>query len=527
MIHEGNEGYVVFVDTDYKPKIYDAEFEVEAELPTGWAEDLSNYRAEEFTRYDTEDFLGDGEKMTVSQYYSNLFDFKDSDEVYTTFNGDVVVVPSDGESFNAEDVDWEGKPYTGQITPDDPDLDPVKADRNKDGKLASWERALGNQVAKGMREGGYSADSFEAQGLSFANQCYACGGKYEVKNMKHKVKLICYDCGELIILPKSQLSENNKRSLIMIEEGFEENEENEDFHRKFPQGISDNVISKFDAESFEASINNRIAMMMHKGKVKTLSGKPHTPRVLTEDKDITPEEMTKRTKVEAESFEAEDCKNVKAFAEYTCAKCGAERGLYEVEDGNFYRFDPDIGGCECGGFDVHSNDFITCRECDDYFHHRGDGWAEHLRIIMNRNEAESFEAQDCYVCGAEGIETSQFGGQNVCSPCTDWKYEADEKFNAVSDEYGISGKRFNPLSRHYIPPSEPVDEDDDDSSWEEADWDDGEELEEEDIFDEVDWQAEGVATPKPTTIATLVGIGALAAYLAPQQIRDFFKNLGK
>jgi uncharacterized protein YbjQ (UPF0145 family) len=45
--------------------------------------------------------------------------------------------------------DWEGKPYTGQIFPDHPDLDPELADRNKDGKMASWERAIGNQVAKG------------------------------------------------------------------------------------------------------------------------------------------------------------------------------------------------------------------------------------------------------------------------------------------------------------------------------------------------------------------------------------------
>jgi hypothetical protein len=81
-------------------------------------------------------------------------------------NTKLVEAGFDAESFEA-DVDWEGKSYTGQINPDDPDLDPVKADRNKDGKLSSWERALGNQVAKGMREGGYSAESFEAE-------CYVC-----------------------------------------------------------------------------------------------------------------------------------------------------------------------------------------------------------------------------------------------------------------------------------------------------------------------------------------------------------------
>ena len=45
--------------------------------------------------------------------------------------------------------DWEGKPYTGQIFPDHPDLDHELADRNQDGKMASWERAIGNQVARG------------------------------------------------------------------------------------------------------------------------------------------------------------------------------------------------------------------------------------------------------------------------------------------------------------------------------------------------------------------------------------------
>lgn len=59
------------------------------------------------------------------------------------------------EVFEAEspynEYDWEGKPYTGQIWGDDVDLDESLADRNKDGKLSSWERAIGNQVARGTR----------------------------------------------------------------------------------------------------------------------------------------------------------------------------------------------------------------------------------------------------------------------------------------------------------------------------------------------------------------------------------------
>ena len=63
----------------------------------------------------------------------------------------------DAESFDAQTKitgytrgkDWEGKPYTGQIFPDHSDLDHELADRNQDGKMASWERAIGNQVARG------------------------------------------------------------------------------------------------------------------------------------------------------------------------------------------------------------------------------------------------------------------------------------------------------------------------------------------------------------------------------------------
>jgi len=48
-------------------------------------------------------------------------------------------------------------------------------------------------------------------------------------------------------------------------------------------------------------------------KVRTLSGDPHIPRELVKDKNITPEEMANRTKVEAESFEADMTKQGKDF----------------------------------------------------------------------------------------------------------------------------------------------------------------------------------------------------------------------
>jgi hypothetical protein len=78
----------------------------------------------------------------------------------------------------------------------DPDFNPVKADRNKDGKISNWEKSVGNAVAKGIRE--------------------------------HK------------------------------------------------------------------------EMKGAEGKVRTMSGKPHTPRTLVKDKNITPKEAAKKMKLEAD-----------------------------------------------------------------------------------------------------------------------------------------------------------------------------------------------------------------------------------
>tara|TARA_A100001201_G_scaffold142414_1_gene140548 strand:+ start:916 stop:3102 length:2187 start_codon:yes stop_codon:yes gene_type:complete len=59
---------------------------------------------------------------------------------------------------------------------DHPDFDPVKADRNKDGKISSWERKVGNAVAKGMAEknaefGVVGSGSNFGQDLNAENWC--------------------------------------------------------------------------------------------------------------------------------------------------------------------------------------------------------------------------------------------------------------------------------------------------------------------------------------------------------------------
>ena len=94
-------------------------------------------------------------------YGDDLFDWfnkwdKKSQKERETYALRVLKESYEAESFEAQrkltDIDRDGKPYTGQIYPDHPDLDPVKADRNKDGYMSSWERALGNQVARGMEK---------------------------------------------------------------------------------------------------------------------------------------------------------------------------------------------------------------------------------------------------------------------------------------------------------------------------------------------------------------------------------------
>lgn len=93
----------------------------------------------------------------------------------------------------------------------------------------------------------FEANDMGAEGLNFSTNCLNCGNQYQVMDKKDHVKLVCYDCSDYIKLPKSHLSDSNKRELIMIQEGFKENEKNEAFHKKYPHGMM--------AESFEADMS--------------------------------------------------------------------------------------------------------------------------------------------------------------------------------------------------------------------------------------------------------------------------------
>lgn len=77
------------------------------------------------------------------------------------------------EKYGAETYGAESSGLT-RLPSDEPNFDPQKADRNKDGKISSWERTVGNKVVKGIREGRKTsskgidtfAEPFEEIGIS-------------------------------------------------------------------------------------------------------------------------------------------------------------------------------------------------------------------------------------------------------------------------------------------------------------------------------------------------------------------------
>lgn len=538
--------------------IIEAAEEFEAEpvtLQRGWAEDLTNYGAESFIPFDSEELMADGETMSVSEFYGNVFDFKDSDDVYTTFNGNVIVVPDEpgGNIFNAEEDEYDDDDdyhydYDEEEEEDEDetitlsefliglkDVSGNKIIKVEDGSgvvlpITSILFDEEDDVCLAVGQEGYSSLRYSEIRKRLVNYYREMGGDVRVfvtydfgdgeddlqflsiHNVMSDGSIICYDefyedslnklmdIGE-VLSDGMALTFNELNEIVdgKIEEGVgddyawlntqfiysvdgdrvlvptvvvEEDDDDEDDQNIIGTAVPEIALTEWDAEEdweegicawcssakadtilrgeaicstckeawieqpddggfwaeeFEASINNRVSMMKHKGRVKTLSGKPHTPRKLIKDKDITPEEMAQRTKV----------------------------------------------------------------------------------------EAESFEADDCYVCGAEGIETAKFGGKNVCSSCTDWKYEADtieilDLPHGWCDKCGAPGfanwehndRILNLCKQCYIMHFYNAEEDN--------------------LSDGLD--SEYVSSPKPTTIATLVGLGALAAWLAPNQIRQFFKK---
>jgi hypothetical protein len=98
--------------------------------------------------------------------------YLESNPVYDTEESDVVGFVGDGRQIGFLDAE------------NDPDFDEEKADRNKDGKISDWERAVGNAVAKAIRENKEKkgAENFEAETRN------RYGNRYITRDSKGRIK---------------------------------------------------------------------------------------------------------------------------------------------------------------------------------------------------------------------------------------------------------------------------------------------------------------------------------------------------
>ena len=567
-------------EEDKGVSMFQAEEESTLPLPTEWAEDLSNFGAENIP-FEAEEFYGEEtEVMSLDEYYSNVMDFKDSDTVNVDFAGNVIVKSNEGGIYDGEEFEAPLEPDHLCFT-------------------------CGNLLREFTHNCINPAHTHPVYGCSICDDvCSFCDKQTQIESFNSPSRedwlYYCKSCGVQNSLPTTCHACGSDEVKIVVMAGEEESFGAETSIRTGEMGdtayhwyvdgdetIKDRegepLINRRMEDEIDDDIQHNIKIFLERGEKK---GEAYHEVDDLHDRFDEPQSYGIFYSWGAESFGAEDCKNVKAFVEYTCAKCGAEKGLYEVEDGNFYRFDPDIGDCDCGGFDVHSNEFITCRECDDYFHHRGDGWDEHLRIIMNRNDAESFEAfthcdncdgenkgedgryykkYDCFNCDVQLCGFCHTNGLHDCpnADYTDWnriyncKYCGDPMCEKGGDEHTqeeLERKRnaesFKEWSEEELKEKDHPDKDVTFDNWldeeieEHGDvklsvWKDREHEEKEHQAED-DWEdfEEGIYEddwdpdfpefedkPKLSTVATIVGVGALVAYLAPNEIKNMLEKL--
>ena len=151
----------------------------------------------------------------------------------------------------------------------DPDFDKDKADRNKDGKISDWERAVGNAVAKGIREHKEEkgAETFEAEQIQYdvMKGKFAKGHEYANYISLHD----SYEEAEAVAKRERKKLEKDE-AIFIVEESFDDETFEIDttllrsiskspMIESFPDASKDS----FGAETFEAKgddkyyINNR------------------------------------------------------------------------------------------------------------------------------------------------------------------------------------------------------------------------------------------------------------------------------
>lgn len=129
-----------------------------------------------------------------------MMEFNYGGEDYLMFLAPMVNFDDEGNQIVVEDSVEDlliRKPKMEQ----DPDFDPEKADRNKDGKLSDWEKAVGNAVAKGIREHKDKKGAEDEEDMVHCNHCSEIVGNekevYDDETVDYEMangELVCIPC---------------------------------------------------------------------------------------------------------------------------------------------------------------------------------------------------------------------------------------------------------------------------------------------------------------------------------------------
>ena len=129
-----------------------------------------------------------------------MMEFNYGGEDYLMFLAPMVKFDDEGNQILVEDSVEDlliRKPKMEQ----DPDFDPEKADRNKDGELSDWEKAVGNAVAKGIREHKDKKGAEEEEDMVHCNHCSEIVGNekeiYDDETVDYEMangELVCVPC---------------------------------------------------------------------------------------------------------------------------------------------------------------------------------------------------------------------------------------------------------------------------------------------------------------------------------------------
>ncbi len=194
------------------------------------------------------------------------------------------------------------------------------------------------------------------------------------------------------------------------------------------------------------------------GKVRTMSGKPHTPRKLVKDKNITPKDASKKLKLEAESGQM-------------CEVCYGNDDLPYDSD-HF----TECGRCgksvcmDCDGeMEYHPDWFKVCGECDTILENVSIHGADELVELVEY----CAKPDPCSKCGlCSGCMVESYNDDGVCETCGDYFSADEETVVDKTEESGITTetrqykkKKYNPDKMKTDIPADVLNQTDSDDFW--------------------------------------------------------------